>query len=108
MTRSQLRLVEAAHILPAAAEGSIDHVVNGIALSPTYHRAFDSGLIYIDNEFNMQVNPKKLSDLEILNLGGGIDQFRSPLGRIHLPADRGQWPDIRIVSRANKFRGISN
>jgi putative restriction endonuclease len=47
VTRVQLRLVEAAHILPVGAPGSSDHVNNGIALAPTYHRAFDAGLIYL-------------------------------------------------------------
>jgi putative restriction endonuclease len=49
VTRVQLRLVDAAHILPVGTTGSADHVRNGIALSPTYHRAFDAGLIYLDN-----------------------------------------------------------
>jgi putative restriction endonuclease len=106
VTRCQLRLVEAAHILPAAVEGSIDHVVNGISLSPTYHKAFDSGLIYLDSEFSMRINPRKLDDLAKLKLDGGIDQFRSFLGKIHLPADRHQWPDVRMVGRANRYRGI--
>lgn len=34
VTRVQLRLVDAAHILPVGATGSVDHVRNGIALSP--------------------------------------------------------------------------
>lgn len=38
VTRMQLRLVEAAHILPVGAEGSSDDVRNGLCLSPTYHR----------------------------------------------------------------------
>src|ERR1700674_5816266 len=37
VTRVQLRLVDAAHILPVGVRGSIDQVRNGIALSPTYH-----------------------------------------------------------------------
>jgi len=52
VTRIQLRLVEAAHILPVGAPGSIDHVCNGLALSPTFHRAFDDALIYLDKKAN--------------------------------------------------------
>ena len=37
VTRGQMRLVEAAHILPVPAPGSNDHVSNGICLSPTLH-----------------------------------------------------------------------
>jgi len=51
VTRTQLRLVDAAHILPVGAPESVDDVCNGIALSPTYHRAYDNGLIYLDEEY---------------------------------------------------------
>ena len=47
VTRMQLRVIEAAHVLPVGAPGSVDHVCNGIALSRTYHRAYDNGLIYV-------------------------------------------------------------
>jgi len=53
----QLRLVDAAHILPVHTEETIDDVRNGIALSPTYHRAFDGGLIYLDENYAMRINP---------------------------------------------------
>lgn len=48
VTRSQLKLIDAAHILPVQAPGSTDHISNGIALSPTIHRAYDDCLIYLD------------------------------------------------------------
>jgi hypothetical protein len=38
-------LVEAAHIYPVAAPGSVDHVYNGLALCPNHHTAFDKHLI---------------------------------------------------------------
>ena len=103
----QLRLVEAAHILPVAAPGSADHVCNGLALSPTYHRAFDRGLIYLDNRFRMRVNGEREGELRQLNLAGGIHGFKSALGRIHLPANRDQRPDRHFIKKANKFRRIA-
>lgn len=106
VTRLQLRLVDAAHILPVAAPGSPDHVSNGLALSPTYHRAFDHGLIYLDEGFVMRLNPKRLNRLETLNLQAGIEEFKSVLGKIHLPPDRLQWPDVKLVRLANEFRRI--
>jgi len=102
----QLRLVDAAHILPVAVPSSIDDVRNGIALSPTYHRAFDFGLIYIDPDYVMRVNPDKEKQLTTLRLTAGIEQFKSSLGRIQLPADRRQWPHFSFIKKANRFRGI--
>jgi putative restriction endonuclease len=107
VTRAQLRLVDAAHILPVGAPESSDDVRNGLALAPTYHRAYDAGLIYLDDTLEMKVNPAKVAELRQLNLDGGLQSFQSHLGRIHLPPDRQQWPNIQFIRRANQYRNIS-
>ncbi|MBI1826138.1 MAG: HNH endonuclease [Planctomycetes bacterium] len=107
VTRLQLRLIEAAHILPVGAPGSVDDVRNGIALSPTYHRAYDNGLIYLDSSYDMRINPGKESALQSLNLAGGLVDFKASLGRIHLPQDKRQWPDTGFIDKANRVRGIA-
>lgn len=106
VTRMQLRLVDAAHILPVGAPGSIDHVTNGIALSPTYHRAYDNGLIYLDANYHMRLNAAKLNQLSTLGLHGGADTFKVPLGKIYLPQDKKQWPQRELIGKANDFRQI--
>ncbi|MGH9727849.1 MAG: HNH endonuclease [Candidatus Acidiferrales bacterium] len=107
VTRIQLRLVEAAHILPVGAPGSIDHVRNGIALSPTYHRAFDAGLIYLDDEHKMRINNGQAHLLERMDLAGGLPAFKSTLGQtIFLPPDANQRPDVDFIRRANRFRQV--
>jgi len=107
VTRTQLRLVEAAHILPVGADGSIDHVRNGLALSPTYHRAYDAGLIYLNEQAEMCLNESQLNTLERLDLGLGVAGFREPLGPIFLPPDPNQHPSIDFIRRANRFRQIA-
>lgn len=104
VTRAQLRLVDAAHILPVGAPGSVDDIRNGVALAPTYHRAFDAGLIFLDERFRMRINEHKEEELVALRLAGGLDGFKAHLGRIHLPPDRRQWPDPALIGRANRFR----
>jgi putative restriction endonuclease len=107
VTRVQLRLVDAAHIVPVGAPGSSDHVTNGVALSPTYHRAFDAGLIYLDEECRMCLNEGQLHALERLHLHGGVAGFRAPLARtIFLPPDPQQRPNSDLIRRANRFRHI--
>jgi putative restriction endonuclease len=49
-------LLEAAHIGPFA-ETYNDSVRNGIALSPTFHRAFDKGLIGISDDYRVVLHP---------------------------------------------------
>jgi putative restriction endonuclease len=107
VSRVQLKLVDAAHILPVGAPGSSDHVRNGIALSPTYHRAFDAGLIYLDGQCRMLFNDDNLRALRRLGLEGGADTFRAGLGeQIFLPPDPLQRPKPEFIRRANKFRDI--
>lgn len=108
VTRVQLKLIDAAHIHPVGAEGSTDSVRNGLCLSPTYHRAFDQGLIYLTPDLRMKLNPSKLGKLKALNLAGGFDYFRQYLEQeIFLPANPQQRPAVEYVRRANAFRGIA-
>jgi putative restriction endonuclease len=103
----QLRLVDAAHILPVQAEETIDDVRNGIALSPTYHRAFDGGLIYLDEDYVMKINTEQQFQLVTLKLDGGIKDLKHYLNkRIYLPPDKRQWPDITMIRKANRYRRI--
>jgi len=103
----QLNLLDAAHILPVGADGSSDEIVNGLALSPTYHRAFDRGLIYLDEAYRMRLNPRRLAELQEQNRHGGLEDFRNRVEKeIILPADNRHRPDRGMIRRANQFRGI--
>ena len=107
ITRMQLRLIDAAHILPVGVEGSNDEVANGICLSPTYHRAYDRGLIFLDEELVARINPEKEQELVRVGLAGGSNDFKKYLdNKIHLPQDKYQWPSVDFIRKANKFRRI--
>lgn len=108
VTRTQLKLVDAAHILPVHVEKSTDQVNNGVALSPTFHRAFDHGLIYLDEQYIMRLNLYAKERLASLGLDGGIRRFGEMLDqKIHFPQDAGQRPSLRMIRAANEMRGIS-
>jgi putative restriction endonuclease len=103
-----MKIVDAAHILPVAAGNeSIDNIRNGIAPSPTYHRAFDNGLIYLTEDYEMHLNTDRANELTQLSLSGGITALEATLGTIHLPQDPSQRPDISYIQLANQYRGIS-
>jgi putative restriction endonuclease len=107
ITGLQLKLIDAAHILPVGAQGSIDDVCNGLCLSPTYHRAYDQGLIFLTEKFEITINKAKERELRNIGLHGGLEQFKSVLDRqILLPADRKQWPCVDLIKQANIFRQI--
>lgn len=63
-------LVDACHITPFA-ESYDDSIRNGLALSPTFHRAFDLGLIAISDKYKILVHPQ----LKDFNPETGIKQF---------------------------------
>ena len=106
-TRAQMRLVEAAHILPVPAEGSSDHVSNGISLAPTLHRAYDNCLIFLDTDLVMRLNEERAQQLVTDNLDAGLDTLRASLGNpIHLPVDVAQRPNPAFIERANAYRRI--
>ena len=48
-------MVDACHIVPFR-ESHDDTITNGIALCPNLHRAFDRGLIGIDNDYRVIVS----------------------------------------------------
>ncbi len=108
VTRMQLQLIDAAHILPVGVEGSTDETANGLCLSPTYHRAFDRALIFLDDDLRMRINPQKEAELIRANMHSGLDEFKSYLGkRIHLPYEKALWPKLDYIQQANAIRDIT-
>lgn len=108
VTGLQLRVVQAAHILPVSAPESVDGVRNGVALSPTYHIAYDNGLIFLDDRLTMRLNEERVKELQSDNLQGGLETFAEPLGEIIKPTSPEQWPDPNFIEKANRYRGIGS
>ena len=59
----EIQMVDACHIVPFS-ESHDDTISNGISLCPNLHRAFDRGLIAIDNDFKLIVS-NKFSEAEM-------------------------------------------
>ncbi len=101
----QLRLVDAAHILPVSA-ASDDSTSNGIALCALHHRAYDRALIAMDEEYFVVVNPDRLDELRHARRVKGLPAFRDQLRAIiSLPPSPADRPLPQVVVRANKLRG---
>jgi putative restriction endonuclease len=52
---SNASLIDGCHIIPFS-QSYDDTILNGVSLSPTLHRAFDRGLISIDDSYRIQVS----------------------------------------------------
>lgn len=107
LTGVQLDLPEAAHILPVASPDSTDSVSNGIALLPSFHRAFDRGLIYLTESLEMRAHAPSLSRLASVGRDGGMPDFTRHLGPIRLPDDPEEHPSRLMIRKANALRGVN-
>lgn len=102
----QLRLLDAAHILPAAHPDSTDETSNGIALCALHHRAYDRGFITFDARYRIHRNEPMERELVARGLDGGIANFRARLFPvIGVPPDRADRPAAAYIERVNELRG---
>jgi putative restriction endonuclease len=90
-TLSNTSLVDACHIVPFS-ESYNDTIPNGIALCPNLHRAFDRGLIAIDDDYKVLVNN---GFIEPNNSSYGIKQFEGK--EILLPESRNLHPSLESL-----------
>lgn len=101
----QLRPIEAAHILPVAADHGSDATANGIALCATHHKAYDSNLVSFDEHYAIEVSAQRVADLAKHSLVENLNSFRSALlPALVLPADRRDYPDRRLILESRHVR----
>ncbi len=90
-------LVDVCHIIPFS-DTKNDSVRNGIALSPTFHRAFDRGLIAVSDNYTVMVNAR----LKDYKPESGIRKYENQ--KIYLPKDERYWPSPEsLYLHRNKF-----
>jgi len=102
----QLRLVEAAHIIPVNHEKSTDETRNGLALCALHHRAYDQALLAVGDDYSVLINESQIADLEKKDQVGGLGVFRKNIrSHISLPAAITDRPHIEYIRIANQIRG---
>jgi putative restriction endonuclease len=93
--------IDACHIVPFSVSHD-DKVNNGIALCPNLHRAFDRGLISIDNDYRVLVSAHMIENSDhpySLKQLSGVE-IRLPLGKRYYPEQENlEW------HRAKVFKG---
>ena len=102
----QLDLLDAAHILPVAADNSTDDTNNGVALCKLHHAAFDRNLVSFDERYRIEVSNSELQRLAGIQRGGGADDFRNLLkDALVLPSDRRDYPPPLLIQSSRAIRG---
>jgi putative restriction endonuclease len=103
----QLELVEAAHIIPHSHEQGSDDPKNGLCLCSLHHKAYDSGLIYVNEDYKIRINEKRVEYLEKVHKDGGMTKFlKLQNEEINLPSSHIYQPSKEFLKIANKVRGI--
>ena len=103
----QLELIEAAHLVPHAHPAGSDTVANGIALCALHHRSLDTGLLYVDANYGIQMNMVRRRYLVRTERFGGFRQFSRQLRpAIALPEDPAEYPLVENIELGNQLRGI--
>ncbi len=103
----QLDLVVAAHIIPHAHEKGNDETCNGVCLCELHHAAYDTGLIYFDEDYLVKINGARVKYLEKMRRDGGITKFKELQDeRLGLPRFSGNYPSKMFIREANHIRGI--
>ena len=103
----QLDLVDAAHIVPHSHPEGYDTISNGLALCVLHHRSFDTGLLYVREDYSIQVNLAKVNYLERIDRADGLEQYRQQLrDYLHLPRYNNWLPARNNFIRGNELRGV--
>lgn len=102
----QLGLTDAAHIVPVAAPLGTDATSNGLALCPTHHRAYDTGLIAVNPDYSVLLNAERVAELQAQGRGQGDDELMRAIGdELIVPTDRADQPDPALLSEGLRLRG---
>jgi putative restriction endonuclease len=99
ITNREVQMIDACHIIPFSHSHD-DTVSNGISLCPNLHRAFDRGLITIDDDYRLVVSnsfSESTSDYSIKSYHGK---------EILLPQERRYYPALSNIDwhRNNIFK----
>ncbi len=89
-------LLDAAHIVPDSEEGE-PNVSNGLALCKLHHAAFDSFLVSVTPDYNVQVRASVLEEEDGPVLEHGLKGLHGTL--IQLPTRMSEHPDRDALAR---------
>lgn len=100
-----LKLVDAAHIVPVSHPTSRDEVTNGIALCRLHHGAFDNALLGVQSDYQLIINPERSDKLREIGMDTWLPSFQSTLPpRIRVPASIEARPSAENLKLGLRLR----
>jgi putative restriction endonuclease len=101
-----LKLVDAAHIVPVSHPTSNDEVTNGLALCRLHHGAYDNALLGIQSGYQIVINPEATRRLHEIKLDTGLDAFKAALpNKIRVATVKEARPDADKLKLGLQVRG---
>lgn len=94
-----IQMIDACHIVPFAISHN-DTISNGLSLSPTFHRAFDRGLVAIDKEYKIILSSSFTESISSISIKSYEGKF------IQLPEEPNYFPSQENLKwhRENIFK----
>ena len=100
-----LKLTDAAHIVPVVDPRSTDDVRNGMALCRLHHGAFDNCLLGVRPDYRVIVNPDAERRLVRIGQASALPDFRARLPEtIRLPNVHDVRPDPKLLKLGMEVR----
>ncbi len=104
-TLKHRELLDAAHIIPDNEEDGQPIVLNGLALCKIHHAAFDTNILGVSPDYNINVRKDILEEIDGPMLKYGLQSLNNK--KLVLPHNKSDWPDKdRLSKRYNKFLTI--
>ena len=102
----QLKLLDAAHVLPAIHPDSTDATGNGVALCVLHRRSYDRAFVTFDEKFKVHHSTKMAAALKASGHDGGLTDFTKTLRPLlRLPPAATDRPTASFIKQANSLRG---
>lgn len=104
----QANLTEAAHIIAVKNKGT-DEWANGLLLCANHHKAYDKGLLAVDENYIIKLNKKYISELKRIKLDGKLDEFVKDCRegqKITLPKEANFNPSKEYLKKNIQSKGI--
>jgi putative restriction endonuclease len=96
------QLLDAAHITPDSDEQGLPYVSNGLSLCKIHHAAFDSDLLGISPQYEIQIAHKLLDEVDGPMLLHGLQEMHGT--SLTVPSRKKDKPDReRLADRYSKF-----
>lgn len=98
----------------ATAQGFSTHtdtakqiVSNGLALCALHHRSFDTGLLYVRDDYSIHMNSNRVRHLRKMGRSDGLKSYKRKLRReLFLPAESACLPSPENLTLGNTLRGV--